>query len=135
MQIKKKYNPIIKKAGKIADTQFEDILNLKVGGRVMLIYNTAVHDGLANGAMGSVLAIEDGKDGIVDKIIVKFDNEKAGSEMRKAIPAYAKKYPEGTVIKKMELEYSLGKCQTDGATAKLIQFPLISSFVLVVSFA
>ena len=30
----------------------------------------------------------------------------------------------------MELEYSLGKIQSGGASAKLIQFPLISSFAV-----
>ena len=126
----KNYKPIIKKGGKIADTQFEDTLKFKVGGRMMLIFNTAVNDGLCNGAMGTVLAVEESKDGEVSKIIMKFDNQETGSEKRMAFPAYTKKYPGGTVITKMEHEYSLGKVQSNGASAKLIQFPLISSFAV-----
>ena len=80
---KKNYKPVIRKGGKVADTQFEDILNIKIGGRVMLIYNIAVHDGLANGAMGTVMAVEESRDGSVSKVIIKFDNPETGSEMRR----------------------------------------------------
>ena len=127
---KKNYQPMIKKAGKIADTQFENTLQIKVGGRVMLIYNIAVYDGLCNGAMGTVLAIEGDDAKCVRKVIVQFDNKETGGEMRKKFPIQTKKYPQGTVITRMELEYSLGKIQSGGASAKLHQFPLISSFAV-----
>ena len=100
---KKQYKPIIKKGGKIADTQFEDIFQFKIGGRVMLIYNISVHDGLCNGAMGTVLAVEETKGKKINNIIVTFDNKETGSEIRKANPAYSKKYPGGTIMSGMEL--------------------------------
>ena len=127
---KKNFKPIIRKAGQIADTQFEDTLHVKIGGRVMLIYNLAVYDGLCNGALGTVVAVEESKADCVKHIIVQFDNPETGKEMRKKFPAHVKKHPKGTVIARMELEYSLGKIQTGGASAKLIQFPLISSFAV-----
>ena len=96
----------------------------------MLIYNIAVYDGLCNGAMGTVLGIEEDTGKYVRKVIVQFDNKETGKEMRKKFPVYAEKYPNGTVITKMELEYSLGKIQSGGASAKLSQFPLISSFAV-----
>ena len=126
----KNYKPLIRKAGKIADTQFEELLQLKIGGMVMLIYNIAVYDGLCNGAMGTVVAFEEGQDIIINTIIVKFDNKETGCEMRKAFPAHSKKYPEGTVIKRMDIEYILGKIQSGGTSAKLIQFPLVSAFAV-----
>ena len=127
---KKNYKPMIKKAGKIADTQFENILQIKIGGRVMLIFNIAVYDGLCNGAMGNVLAVEEDDKKCVRRVIVQFDNKNTGGESRKQFPAQAKKYPDGTVITRMELEYSLGKIQAGGSSAKLSQFPLISSFAV-----
>ena len=80
----------------------------------MLIYNVAVHDGLCNGAMGTVLGVEEDNEGSVRKIIVKFENPETGSEKRAALPAYNYKYPGGTVITKMELKNSLGKVQSGG---------------------
>merc|ERR1719435_605527 len=47
-------------------------------------------------------------------------------------PTYAKKYPEGTVITKMEREYTLSKSSVAGSTARLIQFPLILAFAVTV---
>ena len=87
---RKNYEPLIKKAGKIADTQFEDNLYFKIRGRVMLIYNIAVHDGLCNGAMGAVMAVEEDSKNRVTKIIVKFDNEETGKETRKTNPVFTK---------------------------------------------
>ena len=127
---RRNYKPTVQKAGTIADTDFQDQLQFKVGGRVMLIYNIGVHDGLCNGAMGTVVAFEEDRDNTVNKIIVKFDNKETGSEMRKAFPTHTNKYPDCTVIKRMELEYSLGKIQSGGASAKLIQFPLVSAFAV-----
>ena len=129
-KMKKNYQPMIKKAGKIADTQFENNLQIKIGGRVMLIYNIAVYDGLCNGAMGTVLAIEEDDKKCVRRVIIQFDNENTGAELRKQFPVQTKRYPKGTVITRMELEYSLGKIKSGGASAKLSQFPLISSFAV-----
>ena len=50
-----------------------DNLSVKLGSRVMLIYNISVLDGLVNGAMGELIGVEEEKDARVDKLIVKFD--------------------------------------------------------------
>ena len=133
-KLQQNFKPYIKKDGTISDTQFPDILKLKIGARVMLIYNIDVSDLLCNGALGVLLGIEESKNGNVDKIIVKFDNPKAGKENRKNHPIYAKKYPGGTVIVKMEREYSLSKTARTmtGNTAKLLQFPIILAFAVTV---
>ena len=102
---------------------------LKIGAKVILIYNVDVSD-----LLGTVIGVELSKDGSVDKLIVKFANAKAGRESRKSHPNYAKKYPEGTVITKMEREYTLSKTANTviASTAKLIQYPLILAFAVTV---
>ena len=129
-KLNKNFKPYVKKDGTISDTQFLDVLKLKIGARVMLIYNVDVSDLLCNGALGVVIGVELSKNGAVEKIIVKFDNPKAGKKSRINHPTYAKKYPDGTVITKMEREYTLSKSSVGGSTARLIQFPLILSFAV-----
>ena len=100
----------------------------------MLIYNVDVSDLLCNGAMGTLVGVELSKDGNADKLIIRFDNPKAGTISRKKHPNYAQKYPEGTVITKIDREYSLGKkISADiSSTAHLIQFPVILAFAVTV---
>ena len=96
-KLKKSFKPLVKKDGSISDTQFLDVLKLKIGARVMLIYNVDVSDLLCNGALGTVIGVEESRNGKVEKVIVKFDNPKAGKNSRNKHPTYAKKYPDGTV--------------------------------------
>ena len=133
-KLQQNFKPYIKKDGTISDTQFPDVLKLKIGARVMLIYNVDVSDLLCNGALGILIGIEESKNGNVDKVIVKFDNPKAGKERRKNYPIFAKKYPGGTVIMRMEREYALSKAAKTmtGNTAKLLQFPIILAFAVTV---
>ena len=129
---KKNFKPPLTDFGTIGDTQFVDKLHLKIGARVMLIFNVDVSDLLCNGAMGTLVGVEPFKDGSVDKLVVKFDNSKAGRESRKSHPNYAKKFPEGTVIKKMEYEISRKANTVIGSSAKLIQYPLILAYAVTV---
>ena len=133
-KLKQNLKPYITKDGTISDTQFVDRLRLKKGSKVMLIYNVDVSDLLCNGAMGTLLGVELSKDGNVDKLIIRFDNPKAGTISRKKHPNYTQKYPEGTVITKIDREYSLGKkISADiSSTAHLIQFPVILAFAVTV---
>jgi ATP-dependent DNA helicase PIF1 len=133
-KLQQNFKPYIQKDGTISDTQFLDVLKLKVGAKVMLIYNVDVSDLLCNGAMGTLIGVEVSSDGRVDKLIVKFANPKAGKESRKKHPNYSQKYPEGTVITKMEREYTLSKKASAvvASTAKLIQYPLILAFAVTV---
>ena len=125
------FKPLLKKDGRIGDTQFLDILSLKVGSRVMLVYNIDVSDGLANGATGSLIAVVEHTDGSVKSLIVKFDHTITGADSREHYPAVSAKYPEGTVIRRKEIEYSMARTKSlVSATAKLVQFPLIPAFAV-----
>ena len=120
-------------SGRIGDTQYLNKLNLKKGARVMLISNIDVSDLLCNGTVGTIQGIEEGQNGAVVAVIVKFDNPAAGKQARDRNPGMAKKYPQGTVIKKKEVEYSLAKNQgLISSTAKLIQFPLVLAWAVTV---
>lgn len=90
-----------------------------------------VSDGLCNGAMGELIAVEEHQDETVNKMVVKFDNPSTGSTNRENYPAYNKKYPGGTVIKLKEIEYSIARTKSlISSTAKLIQYPLIAAFAI-----
>ena len=99
----------------------------------MLIYNIDVSDLLSNGTIGTVVGVTEGNDGVITAVIVKFDNPEAGKQARSRNPIMAKKYPEGTIVKKMETEYSLARHQgLISTTAKLIQFPLVLAWAVTV---
>ena len=97
----------------------------------MLIYNIDVSDLLTNGTIGTVVGVTEGNDGVITAVIIKFDNPEAGKQARSRNPLMAKKYPQGTVVKKMEIEYSLARHQgLISTTAKLIQFPLVLAWAV-----
>ena len=129
----KSFKPKIDKTGRIGDTQYVDALNFKMGARVMLIFNIDVSDLLYNGSLGTIIGMEDDGKGSARVLIVKFDNPNAGRDSRTNNPALAKKYPDGTMIKKMEKEYSLARDQgLISSTAKLIQFPIVLAWAVTV---
>ena len=115
------------KKGTIGNTQFLEVLHIKTGARVALIYNVNVIDDLVNGSYGKILGIEKRKEKI-HCISVKFDDESTGQEQRLRYPVMSHKYKEenGTPIFRIEHEYNIVSRRGYGQTAKakLLQFPL-----------
>jgi hypothetical protein len=93
------------KTGNICHTPYKDVLILKVGARVSLVYNVNTSDDLVNGASGFVVGFEP-NDKVIS-ILVKFDEDKTGQEQRKMYHNHSMKYGEenGTPIRKQRMEY------------------------------
>ena len=64
-----------------------ETLKIKVGARVVLIFNISISDSLVNGATGKILDIkfqDDSENSEVKFIVAKFDDPKVGKEQRKS---------------------------------------------------
>ena len=83
------YSPTITSYGTVDSTSFMKMLKVKVGARVMLIWNVSIWDKLVNGMTGDVIEILFNYrhvDGVLQRtvkaIVVKFDDESVGEETR-----------------------------------------------------
>ena len=115
------------KAGRIDQTQFMKVLQVKVGARVTLVQNIWTTDGLVNGAVGNIVGVEK-KDGNVYCIVVALDDKQAGEKQRLKHPKEAKKYADqnGTPIFKCQVEYQTRtkRGKSNATKAKVVQFPM-----------
>ena len=64
----------------------------------MLISNIDVSDLLCNGTVGTIQGIEEGQNGAIVAVIVKFDNPAAGKQSRDRNPGMDKKRFETTYL-------------------------------------
>ena len=124
-----KYKPTIADDGGIGKTGYKDVLRLKVNTRVMLIANVNVSDGLCNGQIGILMDFIMTKKGTVDKLVIKLKDSEAGVENRSQFQHLAHQYPDCVFVEKVVHSYTLSeKSRDDGASAKLIQFPVVVAF-------
>ena len=77
--------PIDTDKGTIGKSNFSEYVQLKIGARVMLVYNINIPDLLVNGALGTVVGFEFDKRGEVECIIVSFDNPETGIDQRNSL--------------------------------------------------
>ena len=127
------YKPMIDKdKGTIGRSNFSDVLQIKMGARVMLIYNVNIPDLLVNGSLGTVVGIELSRNGNVECIVVAFDHPKAGLEQINEHRHVADKYKDQrgcpiyqqTVEELISSRKGLNSGKTHGCSYKITQFPL-----------
>ena len=127
---KSNFEPILDYKGNIRNTPMKPKLQLKVGCPVMCTYNVNLDDFIANGSKGIVLGFTYNTQNKVDNVVVKFDYEQSGEQIReKCSPSFLQKFPGGTPISRFSFTYSLSRtAHTEGQKAKVIQFPLVLCF-------
>ena len=128
------YTPSVNKWGIIEQTNFTMNLELKIGARIMLVYNLCIPDDLVNGTFGTIIDILFNKDNEVESIIIAFDNPETGLQQRKVFQVLADNYSDqnGCPIYKESTEYGIGyksrkgknQGKTHGVKWKLTQYPL-----------
>ena len=104
----KSYSPTITDHGTIDNTQFKKILQLKVGARVMLIFNVNTIDSLVNGALGVVTKFIKEKNE-VKSVVVEFDNVEAGLEQKRHHQDFIEQHDikSGVPLFRVDFEYQL----------------------------
>ena len=127
----KKYQPKIKK-GRVDDTQFMEVLQMKIGARVKLVTNISTLDKLVNGSLGTIAGFEwrNDKEGNahVVTVMISLDDLPAGEIQRLKYPKESKKFEHenATPIFICEQDYQIRSKYGKGQVpkAKVIQFPL-----------
>ena len=126
--------PVIKDDGRIEDLNVLNVLKVKIGARVVMVYNVDTIDDLVNGSTGTIRAIEYNQNNEVYCIIVQFDKDSMGQDHRLRYPNLANKYKNvnGTPIFRQEMD-TMGKTRKglrlgSGSSAKIHQFPLIVNY-------
>ena len=123
----KGYRPRITKHGTVDDTQFRQILKLKVGARVMLTFNICISDSLINGVLGTIVDFVRSS-GTIKAVLIEFDSEEVGSLYREANKHLSSdKFPKATPIQKSSLEYATKNRRSGhahGCKVKITQFAL-----------
>ena len=124
--------PIDESKGTIGKSNFSEIVQVKIGSRVMLVYNIDIPDLLVNGALGTVVGFEFDKRGEVECIIVSFDRPETGIGQMNSFKHLANKYlkQRGCPIYKQTIEELIStstrsnRGRSHGSTYKITQFPL-----------
>ena len=104
--------------------------SLKVGSRVMLIYNVDVKDGLTNGQLGTIVDIISSDSCRIDCVLVSFDDKNVGTSLAHQYPQFQKTYPGAVPIFKTFVSYQLGGKSQHGARSHLLQLPLRLAWAL-----
>ena len=122
----KKFKPRVDKvSGVVGNTSFLERIDIKLSAKVILIHNLDTSDCLTNGQLGQLIDVIRTPSGDeIDRLVVKFNNRIVGKNWRQQNPALAAKYPDCVVLSRVLFPYTLTKRGTEGATAKVYQFPL-----------
>lgn len=128
------YTPYTTEWGTIANTNLKKVLEIKIGARVMLIFNICTRDSLVNGELGTVSDICMDKKNNMVAIIVEFDNPDVGLEQRRNCQAFleANNIKSGVPIFKDTFEYQIPSANKSKSHAKKIH---ITQFALRLAWA
>ena len=116
--------PSITEHGTIESTQFMKSLKIKVGARVMLVYNIDPSDSLPNGSLGNVSKIIFEKNN-VKSVIVEFDNPEAGLEYIKTHRRFLEKHDIQLGVPMFKETFKLqlaSRNKNSSRSVKIIQF-------------
>ena len=124
--LNKDFRPCIsEKDGAIGSTQFQNVLFLRIGAKVMVIHNVDTLDGITNGQAGILVGVLFKEDEKVDKLIIELKNKSSGKLNRQKHPLLASKYPNCIFLERTSFQYSIrNKSGQVGSTATVVQFPI-----------
>ena len=94
-------------SGTIGSTAFKDVIKVKKGVKIILIHNLDTSDCLTNGQLGKLVDVIMTKDGEVDKLVVKFKDERVGLKSQQQNPAMAAKFPGCVILNRVQQKYSV----------------------------
>ena len=117
------------KKGTVGPTAYVQKLRVKIGCRVMMIDNVNVNDCLCNGSTGTLKGLVKDSQGQDKYLMVQFDIEEAGRDMRRSHPNITKSFPACTPVERQIISYSTSasKKGTRANVAVVQQYPLIIS--------
>ena len=125
-----KYRPPINESkGTVGNSNFSEVVDVKIGARVMLVFNINIPDLLVNGALGTVVGIELDKKGEIECIVISFDIPDTGISQIHEFKQVAEKHADqnGCPIYIHTIEEfittSRGK-RSHGSTYQITQFPM-----------
>ena len=125
---KKEFKPVIDgKDGTIGSTNFKNLLQLKKGAKIILIFNVDTSDGLTNGQLGRLVDViwtkeTEQREKTVDKLVVEFNDPKVGEKSRQKNPTLSNKFPGCVFIERAKCQYYLSSGGI--ASAIVYQFPI-----------
>ena len=113
---------------KIDNTGFSDVLHLKVGSRVMLMYNVEVNDGLSNGQLETVSEFLAEKQDDMNCIFIKSVHETISKKFCRQCPrlsCFSLELFFSTSVKYISLTENVGADSCRAARSRLPRFPNI----------
>ena len=116
---------ISQKDGAVGTTMMQEELILKVGAKVMIIHNIDTTDMLCNGQLGWIVDVIRTTKDVIDILVLKLVDKKAGDSNRKKYPKLSQQYPDCVFLERVSVQYTLRrKSGNVGSTATVIQFPV-----------
>ena len=124
------YKPYINESkGTIGNSNFLEIVDVKVGARVMLVFNINIPDLLVNGALGTVIGIELDKKGEIECVVISFDIPNTGLSQIHEFKQISEKYSDqnGCPIYKHTVEEFITSSRgrrSHWSSFQITQFPI-----------